>query len=95
LGQVIRAATTDALADTPTPPRRRGWRIRVSRRLPTALLLGVRVDARRPRRARLVMVTTLVTTAALAAVVTEQVQVYDPPPGWPGSRSPRWPPSPP
>ncbi|WP_326560105.1 FtsX-like permease family protein [Micromonospora sp. NBC_01796] len=69
---VIRAAvtsTTQALADAATPPRRRGWAIWLSRRLPTALLIGVRINARRPRRARLVTVNTLVTTTALAAVL--------------------------
>ncbi|WBB69536.1 FtsX-like permease family protein [Micromonospora sp. WMMD812] len=72
LAPVVRAATTDtvhALADAATPPRRRRWRVWLSRRLPTALLLGVRVNARRPRRARLVMVNTLITTIALAALL--------------------------
>jgi putative ABC transport system permease protein len=81
LGPVVRAATTsttDALADAATPPRRGRWVIRLSRRLPTTLLIGVRINARRPRRARLVTVNTFVTTAALAALLTNQVQDYDP-----------------
>jgi len=81
LGPVLRAATTStthALADAAAPPRRRRWVIWLSRRLPTALLIGVRINARRPRRARLVMLNTLITTAALAAVLTNQVQDYDP-----------------
>ncbi|MGC4876378.1 FtsX-like permease family protein [Micromonospora sp. DT43] len=81
LGPVVRAAatsTTHALADAPTPPRRRRWAIRLSRRLPTALLIGVRVNARRPHRARLVTVNTLITTAALAAVLTILAQDDDP-----------------
>ncbi|MDI5941679.1 hypothetical protein QLR68_26835, partial [Micromonospora sp. DH15] len=72
LAPVLRAATTDtvhALADAATPPRRRGWRVWLSRRMPTALLIGVRVNARRPRRARLVMVNTLITTTGLAALL--------------------------
>ncbi|MFG2099325.1 FtsX-like permease family protein [Micromonospora echinaurantiaca] len=72
LAPVLRAATTDtvdALADAATPPRRRGWRVWLSRRMPTALLIGVRINARRPRRARLVMVNTLITTAGLAALL--------------------------
>lgn len=80
LGQVLRAATTStvaALADATAPPRRRGLAIRLSRRLPTALLLGVRVNARRPRRARLVTVNTLVTTTGLAAVLTGLAQPPD------------------
>jgi len=70
---VIRAATTStihALADAAAPPRRRGWRVWLSRRLPTPLLIGVRINARRPRRARLVTMNTLITTTGLVAVVT-------------------------
>ncbi|MEE6260202.1 FtsX-like permease family protein [Plantactinospora sonchi] len=72
LAPVLRAATTDtvdALANAATPPRRRGWRVRLSRRMPTAILIGIRVNARRPRRARLVMVNTLITTIGLAALL--------------------------
>ncbi|WP_432902548.1 ABC transporter permease [Micromonospora matsumotoense] len=78
---VVRAAvtsTTDALADAATPPRRRRWAIWLSRRLPVALLIGVRINARRPRRARLVTVNTLITTAALAAALTNLAQDEDP-----------------
>ncbi|MFG2051322.1 FtsX-like permease family protein [Micromonospora sp. NPDC048935] len=81
LGPVLRAAATStiqALADAPTPPRRRRWTIWLSRRLPTALLIGVRINARRPHRARLVTVNTLITTAALAAVLTILAQDDDP-----------------
>ncbi|MFG3420961.1 hypothetical protein [Micromonospora sp. NPDC048063] len=69
---VVRAAATStvhALADAATPPRRRRGRIWLSRRLPTALLIGVRINARRPRRARLVTVNTLITTTALVAML--------------------------
>ncbi|MFR9776614.1 FtsX-like permease family protein [Micromonospora sp. MS34] len=72
LAPVLRAATTDtvhALADAATPPRRRGWRVWLSCRMPTALLIGVRINARRSRRARLVMVNTLITTTGLAALL--------------------------
>ncbi|MEV5769088.1 FtsX-like permease family protein [Micromonospora sp. NPDC052213] len=75
---VVRAAATStvhALADAATPPRRRRWRIWLSRRLPTALLIGVRINARRPRRARLVTVNTLITTTALVAILTVNTQV--------------------
>lgn len=74
---VVRAATTStihALADSAAPPRRRRWRIRLSRRMPTALLIGVRINARRPRRARLVTVNTLITTTVLAAVLMGHAQ---------------------
>ncbi|GAA4697618.1 ABC transporter permease [Phytohabitans rumicis] len=75
---VVRAAATStvhALADAATPPRRRRWRIWLSRRLPTALLIGVRINARRPRRARLVTVNTLITTTALVATLMGNTQV--------------------
>ncbi|MFI7593101.1 FtsX-like permease family protein [Micromonospora sp. NPDC049359] len=81
LAPVLRAAVTTtvhALADAPTPPRRRRWAIWLSRRLPTALLIGVRINARRAHRARLVTVNTLITTAALAAVLTILAQDDDP-----------------
>ncbi|MEV0728290.1 FtsX-like permease family protein [Polymorphospora sp. NPDC050346] len=75
---VVRAAATstvNALADAATPPRRRRWRIWLSRRLPTALLIGVRINARRPRRARLVTVNTLITTTALVAMLMVDTRV--------------------
>jgi putative ABC transport system permease protein len=77
LAPVVRAATTDtvhALADAATPPRRRRWRVWLSRRLPTALMIGVRINARRPRRARLAMVNTLIITTTLAAALMFQAQ---------------------
>ncbi len=80
LGQVLRAATTstvDALSDATAEPRRQRAAIALSRRLPTALLLGVRINARRPRRARLVTVNTFITTAGLAAVLTGLAQEPD------------------
>ncbi len=69
---VLRATTTStahALADAAAPPRRRRWRVALSRRLPAALLIGVRINARRPRRARLVTVNAFVTMFALSAVL--------------------------
>ncbi|MBM7489315.1 putative ABC transport system permease protein [Micromonospora luteifusca] len=75
---VVRAAATStahALADAATPPRRRRMRIWLSRQLPIALLIGVRINARRPRRARLVTVNTLITTTALVAILMVNTQV--------------------
>lgn len=74
---VVQAAATStihALADAATPPRRRRWRIWLSRRLPATLLIGIRVNARRPRRARLVTVNTLITTTVLVAVLMNHAQ---------------------
>lgn len=93
LAPVLRAANTDtvhALADAATPPRRRRWRIWLSRRLPTALLIGVRINARRPRRARLVTVNTLVTTTTLVAVLMENTRVVHFDLGYTQLANPRW-----
>jgi hypothetical protein len=48
--RAARTSTVAALAETGRPPRRRGWLIAVSARLPVPLLLGLRLAARRPRR---------------------------------------------
>ncbi|AVT39255.1 FtsX-like permease family protein [Plantactinospora sp. BB1] len=90
---VLRAAATDtvhALADAATPPQRRRWRIWLSRRLPTALLIGVRINARRPRRARLVTVNTLITTTALVAMLTVNARVVRFDLGYTELVNPRW-----
>ncbi|MEV4134285.1 FtsX-like permease family protein [Dactylosporangium sp. NPDC049742] len=90
---VIRAATTStvhALADGAAPPRRRRWRIRLSRRLPTALLIGVRINARRPGRARLVTVNTLITTTALVAILMVNTRVVHFDLGYTELADPRW-----
>ncbi|HTW42252.1 MAG TPA: FtsX-like permease family protein, partial [Solirubrobacteraceae bacterium] len=50
--------------------RRRGAMIRVSRQLPAPLLVGLRVIARRPRRAVLTAASIAVTDAGLVAVLT-------------------------
>jgi ABC-type lipoprotein release transport system permease subunit len=49
--RAARTSTVDALADAARPPRRTGWLIALSARLPVTLLLALRVAARRPRRA--------------------------------------------
>jgi putative ABC transport system permease protein len=46
-----RMSTVSALADTPRLPKRRERLIRLSRKLPVPVLLGLRLVARRPRRA--------------------------------------------
>ena len=77
LGPVVQAvtgSTVHALADSARPPRRRRWRIRLSRRLPATLLIGVRINARRSRRAGLVTVNALITTTVLVAVLMNHAQ---------------------
>jgi hypothetical protein len=69
----IRAAHTStvrALANTTRRPRRRAGLIRISRRLPVPLLLGLRLVARRPRRALLGTFSIAVTTMGVVAILT-------------------------
>jgi putative ABC transport system permease protein len=72
LGPAVRAArtsTVSALADAARPPRRRAWLIALSARLPVPLLLGLRLTARRPRRAVLSAASIAVTAAGIVAVL--------------------------
>jgi putative ABC transport system permease protein len=68
--RAARVSTVNALAEQVRRPRRRGALIRVSRRLPAPLLLGLRVIARRPRRAVLTAASIAVTVTGLVAVLT-------------------------
>lgn len=63
--RAARITTVDALADTARAPRRTGWMIAVSARLPVPLLLALRIAARRPRRAVLTMVSLAITISGL------------------------------
>jgi putative ABC transport system permease protein len=68
----IRAAhtsTISALADAARPPRRRSALIALSARLPVPLLLGLRLAARRPRRALLGAASIAVTVTGVVAVL--------------------------
>ncbi len=58
-----RTSTVSALAGAAREPRRHGTLIQLSRRLPVPLLLGLRLIARRPRRA-------VLTAASIAVTVT-------------------------
>ncbi len=60
-----RVSTVDALADAARPPRRTGWLIAISARLPVSLLLALRIAARRPRRVVLGVVSIAVTVSGL------------------------------
>jgi putative ABC transport system permease protein len=64
-----RTSTVSALADAARRPRRRATLIKLSRRLPVPLLLGLRLVARRPRRALLGAASIAVTVTGLVAVV--------------------------
>ena len=68
------SSTVSALAAMPynmgaRGPRRRSTLIRLSRRLPVPLLLGLRLVARRPRRAALSAASVAVTVAGIVAVL--------------------------
>ena len=65
-----RLSTVRALADAARSPRRRGKLIALSTRLPVPLLLGVRLAARRPRRAILSAFSIAITVTTIVAAVT-------------------------
>jgi ABC-type lipoprotein release transport system permease subunit len=63
--RAARCSTVDALADSARPPRRSGWLIAISARLPIPLLLALRVAARRPRRVVLGVVSIAITVSGI------------------------------
>jgi putative ABC transport system permease protein len=77
--RAARSSTVAALNDVARPPRRRGALIRMSSRLPIPALFGLRLVARRPRRALLsaanmaVTVTGIVTVLAFHAFADDKV----------------------
>jgi len=64
-----RASTVEALNDVARPPRRRGSVVRLSRRLPVPALFGLRLIARRPRRALLSAANIAVTVTGIVTVL--------------------------
>jgi len=67
--RAARISTISALADAARPPRRTGWLIAVSTRLPVALLLALRVAARRPRRVVLGVVSVAITVSGIFVIL--------------------------
>jgi putative ABC transport system permease protein len=67
--RAARTATVPALADAAKPPRRRGWLIALSARLPVPLLLALRLAGRRPRRVLLSVFSVAVTVSGIVAVL--------------------------
>lgn len=67
--RAARMSTVSALADAPHPPKRRDSLIRLSRKLPVPALLGLRLVARRPRRAILSAASIAVTVMGLVAAL--------------------------
>ena len=74
--RAARTSTVSALTDTARRPRRHGVLIRLSRRLPVPLLLGMRLIARRPRRALLSTASVTVTAGGIVAVLAFHTTVH-------------------
>jgi len=64
-----RGSTVDAMNDVVRPPRRRGRLVRISTRLPIPALFGLRLVARRPRRALLSAANVAVTVTGIVTVL--------------------------
>jgi putative ABC transport system permease protein len=67
--RAARTSTVSALENVARVPRRHAMLIVISRRLPTSLLIGVRLIARRPRRAVLAAASTAITVTGIVAVL--------------------------
>nr|WP_221473100.1 FtsX-like permease family protein [Planomonospora venezuelensis] len=72
--RAMRTATVTALTATAHRPRHRPWLTPLSALLPTPLLLGLRLTARRPGRAVLQACSTATTVIAIVALLTAHVQ---------------------
>jgi hypothetical protein len=67
--RAARSSTVNALANSARPPRRVGWLIAISARLPAPLLLALRIAARRPRRVVLGVASIAITVSGLYVVL--------------------------
>ncbi|MGN9837543.1 FtsX-like permease family protein [Nonomuraea sp. H19] len=72
--RAMRTATVTALSATAHQPRHRPWLTALSALLPTPLLLGLRLTARRPGRAVLQACSTATTMIAIVALLTLYAQ---------------------
>ncbi|MCC5581055.1 ABC transporter permease [Microtetraspora sp. AC03309] len=72
--RAMRTATVTALTATARRPRHRPWLTALSALLPTPLLLGLRLTARRPGRAVLQACSTATTVIAIVALLTLYAQ---------------------
>jgi predicted lysophospholipase L1 biosynthesis ABC-type transport system permease subunit len=71
-----RTSTIEALASSARAPRRIGWLTTLSARLPVSLLLGVRLAARRPRRAFLSAASATVAVSGIVTALAAQAQLH-------------------
>jgi len=76
--RAARTSTVRALLDAARRPRRRALLIALSARLPVPALLGLRLAARRPRRAAANAITIAVTVSGLVALLFAQAAVGAP-----------------
>ncbi|MGW5129581.1 ABC transporter permease [Streptomyces sp. NPDC004069] len=72
--RAARTTTARALADPARAPRERSALVRDARWLPVPLMLGLRLAARRPRRALLTATSTFTVVTGLSAALTYQAQ---------------------
>jgi ABC-type lipoprotein release transport system permease subunit len=79
--RAARTSTVHALADAARPPRRTGWLIAISARLPVPLLLALRVAARRPRRVVLAVVSIAITVSGIYVALVLNAYLTTHPPG--------------
>ena len=75
--RAARTSTVIALADAPRLPRRRDSLIRLSRKLPVPALFGLRLVARRPRRAMFSAASIAVAVMGLVAALAVHAAVDD------------------
>jgi putative ABC transport system permease protein len=68
--RAARSSTVNALANSARQPRRTGWLIAISARLPVPLLLALRIAARRPRR---VVLAVLIIAITISGIFVAQV----------------------
>lgn len=74
--RAARGSTVDAINDAARQPLRRGTLIRLSRKLPIPALFGLRLVARRPRRALLTAANVAVTVTGIVAVISFHAAVH-------------------
>ncbi len=67
--RAARSSTVDAMNDVARPPRRGNTLVRASRKMPVAALYGLRLVARRPRRALLSAANVAVTVTGVVTVL--------------------------
>jgi ABC-type lipoprotein release transport system permease subunit len=79
--RAARNSTVLALADAARAPRRAGWLIALSARLPVPVLLGLRIAARRPRRVVLAILSIAITVSGIVAALSAHADLNADQPG--------------